>query len=292
MSDGDRRNYIVNSVDRIYEFGDDPTRFKVNLTPNLSNLRTIRLENATFPFNWNNVVPEYGNSLHIIYTSGVAGVLDFYVTIPTGFYTTTQLLAYINTAVQNFFSTQPLVVSPFLLVENTVTTRIELNYDSSVWGTGIVDFDLSWAPIRSTSFHVYRMLGLSTTDQALNTFTFAVSGFQSFPLTFANNLPISYILINIEEIPSHVLTTGHKAGTFYVSVSDAVINGERVQAPISFKRDQDYFNDINLPEFAFNMKELNVTLTDSRGYSLLNQGPKEWSMTFSYTNKYSVNKVY
>jgi len=289
--DGNRRipvrcNYIVNSVDRVVANVNQITRFTINLTPNITDIRELKLETVVFPFLWNNVVPEYGNSLHIHFVS-IHGVQNIVINFSTGFYTMDQLIAIINGYLSAYFASLPIPTNPFTFAVNPLSSHIDLLYDDSDWGSpATVVFNLNWAPIQSTSFHIYRMLGLSPTDVSQNTFVFSGYGTQSFPLAAENALPISYIIINIEEVPASVLTTGGKAGTWYVNISEAVVGGKRALAPLQYKAYNDYYNTVFIKNANFDMKQLNITLTDSRGYTLENQNPKEWSFGFSYVKYY------
>lgn len=284
-----KQNYIINSINRIVSYSDDPTNFKVNCTPHLTNVNEITLESVSLPFNWNNVVPEYGNQIRLHFDSNSLD-FDIITTIPTGFYNMSQLITLINSSCQTFFSLLPVAapkkVCPFTLTLNPVTTHVDISYDDSNWGPNCtITFLINWGVIGqviSRPYHIYQMLGLSIDNTPSNTFNFPVSGVLTFPISYANRLPISYVLISIEECPPGVLTTGGKSAQFYVDVTSVVQNGERINAPVQYRRLSDYYNTVIIGNQYFNMKELQITVTDSQGLSLKNQNPKEWSMVFSF----------
>lgn len=288
--------YIINSINRniIYTGQNSITNFRINLTPHLSNVIEITLESVSLPFNWNNVVPEYGNSLLIVFSSTPhPPVHTIAVTLPTGFYNMDQLLTLINTSCQAYFSV--LVgapagrICPFTFVLNSVTTHIDITYDDSFYGSSTLTFDTSWTVptnVIKKPYHVYQMLGLSiSTADPLNHFVFPASNVLSFPNSYSNRLPISYILINIEELPAALSTTGGKSAQFYVDVTDVVNNGERITAPVQYRHYRDSYNSVFIKDHMFNLKELNIYLTDSQGLSLDSQNPKEWSMVLSMTRR-------
>lgn len=284
-----RHTFIVNSLNRTLTYSNDPTNFRINMTPNVKNVKELVLESVSLPFAWQNVVPEYGNQLRMIFSSVPGGIQTIDITLETGFYTIDQLITTINTVLNAYYLTLPLApalqICPFQLVIDPIKTKVVVIYDPTNYGAVAgISFDIGWGVngVIRKPFHVYQMLGLSIVNQASNNFAFGVGASLYFPLAVSNRLPINYILINIEELPSTVQTTGGKCAQFYVDVTNAVINGDRVNAPIYYRHYQDFYNSVIIHEHQFTLKELVVSLTDSQGLPLTSQNPREWSMAFSY----------
>jgi len=274
-------NVIINSVDRISGERDN---FIVQFNPVLNNIKRVSLQKVEFPFSFNNVTTTYGNSLTISLTT-TYGTTNIGIQIPNGFYTTTELITAINTVLQNYFSTVSVPsggnVSPFNFTYSSIPNRVQLDYNASVWtGSPVsITFIVGATPLDN---HIFRMLGLD--DYTNTTFTCTPAGNTNYQFTFAHpatiNIPISALLINIAGLPSKVLTSSQNVGTFYVDVTRQSYQGQSVYEPNTYNSRRDYYNELEVAENLFSFQQLRVSITDSRGYSVLtDQNVTNWSMT-------------
>jgi len=76
------------------------------------------------------------------------------------------------------------------------------------------------------------------------------------------------------------LTSSQNVGTFYVDVTRQSYQGQSVYEPNTYNSRRDYYNELEVAENLFSFQQLRVSITDSRGYSVLtDQNVTNWSMT-------------
>jgi len=281
MSKTDVATIVINSVDRISGSKDD---FTIQLNPVITNVKSLRLQSVRFPFNFNNVTTNYGNTFTVHLVTGVNDYL-IPIVIPNGFYTTNALLTYINQALIDAFAGFPNVppganISPITLTFAAIPNRVLLNYNCTVHSPATLTFVVPADPVVA---HVFRMLGLPVdVDTVYAIPATPPFSFQAvFPDPATTNLPISEILIYIEGLPSKVLTSYRQGAQFYVDVQAGVLNGQQVQSPNTYNVNRDYENNIVIVPNYFNFQQVRIWIRDSRGLLLTDQNLTEWSMSMS-----------
>lgn len=291
---------VIDSRDRILNTG-DPTNFIVRFQPQMTRVASLELQQCFLPFVFTNVTTTYGNTLSItIANTTVSPSITFNVTIPTGFYSLTQLVSIINTEMTayfiNNFTTPPYPAGsnncPISFALSEVTNRIYFTYNStSPWtasGSTPILITFNILPTNANGIspnYLLTMLGMpNNTASVFIAFSASVSTVFTLPNPATAQLPINGVIINIVGLPTKVLTSSQRTGQFYIGVTAANLNGQHVALPNIFKVNNSYFNSIFLEDNYFAFSELQVYLTDNNGNSLaVDQNPIDWNMSMVVT---------
>ncbi len=272
---------IINSRDRISGTKDN---FLVRINPVLNNIRSLSLQSCQLPFNFNNVTTQYGNTI-LFHLFTLVHDQFIQITIPNGYYSIQQLIVVLNQAMIDFYAALPNLpagtnICPISFSFSPIPDRINLNFNASFYNGAPATLTFLATQTGTQLAHLYRMLGLPDDEDYTFTFPAGPTSFQfQLPLPASNHLPISYVFINISDLPTKVISSSQHTGQFYIDISPTLVHGEQVEAPVSYKINRDYWNDVYLPANFFNFKEVTVSLTDSRGKSLFDQNVTEWSLT-------------
>lgn len=276
---------IVDTKDRIRGTPDD---FTVQFLPVIQRVHFIELQSVFLPWLFDNVTVLYGNSLPFNLTSG-AGVVAGTVIIPKGFYNIQELLVAVNLEFQRIFNLLPgSPPTPITLSIASIPNRIILNYNATVF---TIPATLTFTPpplnpathIRPT--YLFSMLGLPTNQATSFVFNNPpnINYTVEFPLSVNTQLPISYIMMHIEGLPSKVISSSSTGGQFYIDISGSNIEGKLIALPNSYKAYNDYWNTIELPGDFWNFSELKVFLTDNFGKPVTEQNVIDWHFSFKVT---------
>ena len=281
QEEDDIYSIIIDSRNRIEG---TPENFKVVFNPQLTNVKKLSLQSTHMGFNFNNVTETYGRRLRFNLTWS-SGVVQSHVELPIGRYSLVELLVAINTELQAFFNNTFATSPPFTLSLSAIPNRVLISYDPTFFTAPATLTFLVPANNTSTNLplsYLLTMLGLSTDIANPTVFTFPVLGpfVGTFPNPATAQLPISYIIINVEGVPSKVLTSAQIGGTFYVDVNSTNISSQVINAPNDFKSMTSYYNEVNLQRGVFNFAYLRVFIVDNFGQPLLDQNVIDWHFSF------------
>lgn len=280
-SDLDTYSIIIDSRTRI---SGNPSDFRVLFVPVVQRVKRIQLESVVLPFNFNNVTTIYGNQLSFTLLT-TAQNFSGTISLPVGFYTLNNLIIAVNEAFLNYFQNLG-YASPITLTFSPIPNKIILNYDNTIlFGSPAVLTFIPSLPSSQTSIapnYLFNMLGLNPQIPTV----FNIPNVIPTPgIVFANpatiQLPISYVLLFIEGLPSKVIASSQIAAQFYIDISAANLNGTEIVLPNSYKAYKDYFNTVEVQNNFFSFSELRVYITDNFGQSLYpEQNVIDWHFSF------------
>lgn len=278
---------IVDTADRI---SGTPDNFLVRFVPSISRVREMSLQSVFLPFNFNNVTQLYGNILQWQLVYGPGTTIAGQITLPIGFYNETQLITAINAEFQEVFNLPPISsTTPISFTLSSIPHRVLLTYDATNFPIPAT-LTFTIPPLNASTQVVpnflYKMLGLNSNSPTV--FTFNTIGQTSYTAVLPNpvdtQLPISYILMRVEGLPTKVITSHSIGGQFYIDISAANLDGKLIALPNSYKAYSDYFNTIILPNNFFSFQELNVQIVDNFGRTLIEQNVVDWHFSFKVSS--------
>jgi hypothetical protein len=140
------------------QFGISNTDFTIALGENLQKISRVSLVSVSFPNNSYNINATGGGTNNTYQYTTPTG-LTHTATVPAGFYTTTSLMAAIQTAMQAQFVTDG-GGQTITFAQNVLTQNVEATYDQGV--TGVPTLLLERVP--GTTVSVWDMLGFDLSE--------------------------------------------------------------------------------------------------------------------------------
>lgn len=260
--------------------------FTIRLGPNDGRVTKIGLKNVNFPFAFNNVTVQYGNTLFITAYGNRITLSPIYqttITIQPGWYSIPALILELNIKIANWLTGAGATFS-LTFSFSALNGVLQLNTtDNNV----MVQFNPTVTPYSAN--YLYFMLGLSKTQ--ITTIFSTPRFFERLPFVASQELPFAAIFIYIDVWPNNVFSTGVTGATFVVPTSNykgldtlSPNPGEDVSHGI-FWNDQNHFKqEYTINRTVENTSHTRITLTDDQGNSLTRYTQEnDWSMCIEVT---------
>ena len=290
------RQYIVcDTIDRI---SGPPGEASFTLNQPVQNVHSIRLESATIPYTWNNIVAPILNGNTIIYPYhtgdalagsndyiplyevGLAGGAQYIVVgLPSGQYSTTNIGSAVGTA---------LTTASTLFGNGYTYTAIYDNYSGKITITSTGNFQLLWTTDwnnypyynnKSTSGNfMYTILGYNYVNQSASPPTPDPDTPLSTSSTSSGfcQLSIKNIYMNVAPFGSSTITSGVNSNVTY-----AIPIGGNFADYIIFNANNNYHSDIFFASKNLSMGGIKVKISYPTGYFIDFNG-QDSSYVFSY----------
>lgn len=282
---------LVNSKDRTQGYA---YNFRIQPYPRYLSLRSIELLYAYIPFQFKNVTAEYGFAVTLRFQARPlpSPLYELSLELPFQYYSTTQLITYINQALSTTFP--PATLSAILSLD-PYTNKIRVSVTGSITAA-----DVEFSVIVDASYHgkthVFYMLGLPTSTHLVGVLTAANSWSMRFPYPFSQEVPFKNIIVNFLNLPRYLNTTTCVSGSYLIDISAyrpaMTVNGSEVveNTPIVYKPMSDFRQVVVLQQPGdrsrpqWNITDMDIELIDENGKSIAEHvDNREWSMLLEFT---------